>query len=401
MVGHPTNNGEYPGDGTPALQTELSEGGAIALGPDGTLYVSSNYPRFGGSRPLVIRTKATMPGFTYHDIAIPSSDGNQLYRFDPSGRHLRTLDALTGAALYTFAYDPAGRLASVTDRDGLATRIERDVAGAPTAIVSPYGQRTTLMLNGDGYLSAIANPAGEAISFGYTSGGLLTNLTDPRGGSHTFEYDQIGRLTRDTNPVGGFTALARVDSTTGYTVTLTNALGDTSTLMVETLPTGGHRRVNIAPNGAVSSSISRPGGVQESTDAQGNVTTIVEGPDPRWGWMAPFVTSITIRTAAGQIYYAQTASRSAELFYQNGLLNVRTQTDTVTTNGHTTTTVYDGIAHTITATDAAGKQTVMALDALGRLVGDHTTNLAPKQYLYDSYGRLSSISEGSGAATDH
>ena len=61
----------------------------------------------------------------------------------------------------------------------------------------------------------------------------------------------MGRLTRDTNPVGGFTALARVESTNGYTVTLSNALGDISTLVVETLPTGAHRRVNIAPNGAV------------------------------------------------------------------------------------------------------------------------------------------------------
>ena len=130
-------------------------------------------------------------------------------------------------------------------------------------------------------------------------------------------------------------------------------------------------------------SISRLAGVQESTDAQGNVTTVVEGPDPRWGWLAPFVTSITMRTAAGQTYYTQTASRNTALFYQRGLLSVRTQTDTVTTNGHTTTTVYDGVAHTITTTDAAGKQTVMALDELGRLVGEQTTNLAPKQYVYD------------------
>jgi RHS repeat-associated protein len=400
VVGHPANLGAYAGDGTPALQTGLFEAQGMALGPDQTLYISSNYQTHNGlAGPRILRTQATMPGFAYHDIAIPSSDGNQLYQFDPSGRHLRTLDALTGVALYTFAYDPAGRLASVIDRDGLVTRIERDSAGTPTMIVSPYGQRTLFTLNGDGYLSTIANPAGEAISFDYTSGGLLTSLTDPRGGVHAFAYDRDGRLTRDTNPVGGFTALARIDSTHGYTVTLHNALGDTSTLMVETLPTGEHRRVNTAPNGAISSSISRPGGVQESTDAQGNVTTIVQGPSPRWGWMAPLVTSISMRTAAGQTYYTQTASRGADLFDSQNLLGVRKQTDIVTTNGHTTTTVYDGAAHTITSTDAAGKRMIMTLDALGRLVGQQTTNLAPTQYVYDEYGRLATISEGSGAAT--
>jgi YD repeat-containing protein len=340
-----------------------------------------------------------MPSFSLQDFAIPSSDGTQIFQFDRYGRHARTLDALTGVALYTFAYDTDGRLASVADRDGLVTRIERDGAGDPTAIVSPYGQRTTLALDGDGFLAAVANPAGETTSFGYTSGGLLTSLTDPRGGVHSFQYDQLGRLTRDTNPVGGYTALARVDSTNGYTVTLTNALGDTSTMVVETLPTGEHRRVNIAPNGAVTSSISRPNGVQESTDAQGNVTTIVEGPDPRWGWMAPFVTSISMRTAAGQTYYMQSASRSTTLEYTNGLLGVRAQTDIVTTNGQTTTTVYDGAARTIAATDAAGKRTLMTLDGLGRIVGEQTTNLASKQYVYDQYGRLASVSEGSGADT--
>ena len=74
---------------------------------------------------------------SHSDFAIPSSDGNQVYQFNALGRHLRTLDALTGVALYTFAYDPAGQLASVTDRDGLVTRIERDAAGNPTAIIRP------------------------------------------------------------------------------------------------------------------------------------------------------------------------------------------------------------------------------------------------------------------------
>src|SRR5262249_10753550 len=157
---------------------------------------------------------------------------------------------------------------------------------------------------------------------------------------------------------------------------LTNALGDTSTVTVENLPTGEVQRVNVAPNGAITTSISRPDGTQESTDAQGNVTTIVEGPAPRWGWMAPFVTSITIRTAAGQTYFTQTASRSATLSDPNNPLSLRTQTERVTTNGHTTTTVYDGLARTITATDAAGKQTIMSFDEHGRLAGDRTTNLA-------------------------
>jgi NHL repeat len=43
VVGHPTNQGAYPGDGTPVLQTGLYATRGIALGPDGTLFISSNY----------------------------------------------------------------------------------------------------------------------------------------------------------------------------------------------------------------------------------------------------------------------------------------------------------------------------------------------------------------------
>ncbi|HEU5100423.1 MAG TPA: hypothetical protein VFU22_15450, partial [Roseiflexaceae bacterium] len=398
VVGHPFNAGSYPGDGTPAQQTGLYATRGIALGPDGTLYISSNYRAPAGMvASRILRTQATMPGFAHHDIAIPSNDGAQLFQFDASGRHLRTLDTLTGVVLYTFAYDPAGRVVSVADRDGLRTTIERDASGTPTAIISPYGQRTSLTLNGDGYLSTIANPAGEATAFGYTSGGLLTSLTDPRGGVHSFEYDQVGRLTRDTNPAGGFTALARADDEHGYTVTLTNALGDVTTLTVETLPTGEQRRVNVAPNGAVTSSIVRAGGIRESTDARGNVTTITQGPDPRWGWAAPLVTSVRMRVADGQTYFTQTTSRSVALADPLNPLSLRNQTTVVTTNGNTTTTVYDGQARTITSTDAAGKQTVTEFDALGRLIGEQTSNLAPRQYAYDGDGRLVTVSEGSGA----
>ena len=55
-----------------------------------------------------------LPGFSATDIAIPSEDGGVLYQFDATGRHLRTVNALTGATLYQFAYDGAGRLTTVT-----------------------------------------------------------------------------------------------------------------------------------------------------------------------------------------------------------------------------------------------------------------------------------------------
>src|SRR2546422_5776349 len=85
------------------------------------------------------------------------------YLFNLSGQHLRTVDALTGVVRYQFAYDGAGRLLSITDRNGNVTTIDHDGSGNPTAIVGAFGQRTLLAVNADGYLNRITSPAGEAI----------------------------------------------------------------------------------------------------------------------------------------------------------------------------------------------------------------------------------------------
>jgi len=56
----------------------------------------------------------------------------------------------------------------------------RNAAGEATAIVGPYGQRTTLTVDSNGYLAEIRDPAGESLHFIYGSGGLLAEMTDAR-----------------------------------------------------------------------------------------------------------------------------------------------------------------------------------------------------------------------------
>src|SRR5262249_23100106 len=144
------------------------------------------------------------------------------------GRHLRTLNTLTGAVRYQFTYDNAGRLTIIMDADGNQTSIERDADGNPTAIVAPGGQRTTLSVDASGYLARVANPANEAVQLTYNSGaaeGLLAALTDAAGQVHRFTYDAEGRLIRDENPAGGVVTLARTVTTTGFIVSRTTAVG--------------------------------------------------------------------------------------------------------------------------------------------------------------------------------
>lgn len=399
IVGGPNPWEEFVDQGQPAIKAKLSDIGGIVVAPDGVLYLSVDYegPNLN-QNARILQVRAAMPGFSTHEIALPSADGSQLYQFTAAGRHLRTLDTLTGVPLYTFAYDTAGHVISVTDRDGLVTTIERDAGGDASAIIAPYGQRTVLTIDAEHHLTAIRNPAGETSRFSYGSDGLLTHMSDPRGGTHVFTYDEAGRLIRDTNPVGGFTELNRVNQAHGYAVSLNNALGDTSSVGVNQLSTGGQQNISVAPSGASTQSYTKPDGSQVSIDARGNVTTIVESPDPRWGMQAPFVTSIKMQAADGRVFFTQTASREATLADRNNPLSLRTQTDIVTTNGRTTTTTYNADTHTLTTTDPAGLQTTRVLDARGRSIYEQTTNLAPKSYLYDTDGRLTSVTEGTGAS---
>jgi hypothetical protein len=90
---------------------------AIDIAPDGSLYVADQ------NRNRVF----TLTGVIRNQVA--SEDGSEIYEFDGTGRHLRTRDALTARAIFTFAYSAAGTLVSVTDADGNVTQIERNGAG--------------------------------------------------------------------------------------------------------------------------------------------------------------------------------------------------------------------------------------------------------------------------------
>src|SRR5262249_53891850 len=121
--------------------------------------------------------------------------------------------------------------------------------GNPTAIIAPFGQRTTLSPDADGYLANLKNPAGEIVRFTYSADGLLISMADPNGNQYRFSHDTAGRLIRDEDPAGGSKGLVRTELPNGLEFTLTTALGRTPKYQVEELPPGDNRRLNTPPNG--------------------------------------------------------------------------------------------------------------------------------------------------------
>ena len=203
----PTGGYVYNGEGGPARQSPLTMtngGPRIAVGPDGSVYVADI------KMARVHRVASAYPGGGLGEYALPSEDGSELYYFDASGRHLQTLNALTGAARYRFGY-LNGRLQSVTDGDNNVTTIEHP--GYPTAIVAPFGQRTALQLDNNGYLYELTDPAGGSYEMKYTALGLMTRFQDPNGKASgkasSMDYDDQGLLKLDIDAAGGAQTLTR------------------------------------------------------------------------------------------------------------------------------------------------------------------------------------------------
>jgi len=382
--------GTFSGDQGPAPLARFVRPNRMVVAPDGALYIADDSNH---------RVRRVAPGFPWlppGDIFIPSAGGSEVYVFDNSGRHLRTLDGVTGGLLRQFGYDTHGRLTTIADGTNNVTTIERNAAGEPIAIVSPYGQLTTLTLDANGYLAGLSGPGGQAHAFAYTAEGLMTTMTDARGHMWTFAYDEVGRLIRDDDPAGGFKTLERTETgAQEYTVTVNTALGRSRSYQVEKLSVGGERWTNTGSDGLQTVRTFGLDGTGEIVEPNGTGTLRSQSPDPRFGMQAPLATQ-QVSTAGGLVSGTST-QRAVTLADPNDLLSLTSLVDTRTVNGRVYQSSYDAATRTFTDTTPAGRQTVRALDALGRTIQSQVTGLAPTSMTYDARGRLATITHGTGA----
>jgi len=390
-----TGNSGYSGDDGPAAAAQLGTTYGLAVSPDGSLYLSD------WDNHVVRQMLQFMPGLSLGDIVIASGDASELYIFDHTGRHLRTLHALTGAMLYEFGYDSEGQLIEIRDGDGNVTTIERDANGDATTIVAPFGQQTELGLYTNGYLTSITNPVNEVTRFRYTADGLLTEMIDPRNNSYYYAYNDLGRLEMAADPAGGSSELSRNELNPtetikgGHEVTLTTAMGRSNTYRVEDLLTGEKRLLNTVSCCGQNETLIGTDGTTQITFADGTTTDLVEGPDPRFGMQAPLTSSQILTTPEGLVL-TTVVDRTVNLADPDDLLSITTMTETVTNNGRVYTSTYDASQKLMTSISPVGRKWFIWFDEKGRVKKEQDEGLVPVEYIYDANGRIETIAISTG-----
>lgn len=322
---------------------------------------------------------------------IASESGAQIYAFDGTGRHLRTIDGLTNALRFRFAYDAGKRLTTVTDGNGKVTTIERNASGTPVAIVSPFGKRTTLVQGAAGYLTKITNPAGEAHTAVYAAGGLLTGFTNPRGIKTTYAYDAEGRLTGTTDAAGGSKALSRSEQDAGRTVSVTTGMGRTTRYQAAWLP-GSQEKRTVSIGGLTTTSSRVPGASASSAFPDGTQISAVTGLDPRWGKQASFAASETTVMPSG-LTGSLARARTVQLGDASNPLSLTSQTDTFTIRGRKYSLAYTAANRTAVLTTPVGRKSTATFDAKGRIARTVTGGV-PVAFTYNADGKLATLTQG-------
>ncbi|MEO7181305.1 MAG: RHS repeat-associated core domain-containing protein [Gemmatimonadaceae bacterium] len=363
-----------------ALQTPLPFLLSIGVSPDNTLLLGD------GSLRAVLRVTKPLPGFDGNDLAIASEDGSELYRFDNAGRHLSTVDIVSGAVQYAFAYDGAGLVRTVTDANGSVTTVDRAADGSPRAIVSPRGQRTSLALSPSGYIEMVRAPGGETVRFSYDTLGLMLTRLDELGAEHQYSYSPAGLLASDRSPDGLIKTLASVPTSTGNRVTVTTGSLQPVTYLTESMSTGGFRQVITYPDGTSQTIVRSADDTTKTTLPDGTIQSMVLAADARFGLQAPTAIA-SVRLPSG-LSHSVTSRRIVTMSNPNDPLSLTAQIDTVIENGIATTRSYDAASRTATLKSPEGRINRIILDSLGRPVVQTPSGLASSLFRYDATGRL-------------
>jgi YD repeat-containing protein len=108
-------------------------------------------------------------------------------------------------------HPPVGSLTQIKDRaGGTWTLVYPTNSDRPSAVIDPYGRRTSITYDPSGYLSSIQDAGGRITRFKVDSNGNLVRYTSPELCITSFSYGAGGFLQAWIAPQGTRTTFARI-----------------------------------------------------------------------------------------------------------------------------------------------------------------------------------------------
>lgn len=214
--GYATNRVTETTDGKTTWKETDSQGLVTTAHDNGGDIVYSHFP--DGKVKTVTAPGGVVTSMQYNDAA-----RNQTQLADPS------------AGTINYTYNALGKIKTQTDARGRLTTYTYLPDGRGDNLVTPEGT-TTYSFNTNKQLSSISSPGSISRTYGYDTKGRVTNISETIAGSAfstSFTYDSFGRLSTRTHPSAivetmnynsiGYMASISAGGSTRFTITAMNA----------------------------------------------------------------------------------------------------------------------------------------------------------------------------------
>ena len=305
------------------------------------------------------------------------------YVFDRSGKHIRTLDQVTGKVLMHFDYNSAGQLVAVRDRFDNSLTIHRDSNGVATELETSDGYITRLTVDHQHDLRSVQYADNSAYSFSYVNGQIIEKR-DPNGHLFSRGYDQYGRISYSDDSEGGiWRFFSERDSYTGnLRYGYTTAEDNRYETQLSKLSNGDLQQRIRFTDDSLQQSIRAADGLRNSYQSAGVSSVVDKTPDAVTGQPIPANISNTMPSGLQQQTVLQ------KQYGSNGTDTSRV-TVSINTNGKVSTIHNDAVTGVKTELSAAQREVVYQYDPQTLLLSSvQVSGLATEHYRYDSRGRL-------------
>ncbi len=358
-------------------------------------------------------TGASTWSYAYDPVSLGVSvqsnpDGStNTYAYDDAGHRISASDGLGRTT--SSRYDTAGRLLQTTDPTGLQTATVYNTAGAPTSVtVSRAGQSAESA-------NDTLNPSvARASSYTYTDAahpGEATTYTNPNGHATSYVYDTFGDLTTVTDAQSHVTKYG-YDTTRGWKTSTVTPIGVAAGVLTTCTPPAkgcstyahdayGHVTTATDPLGhTVKATFDADGNQLTSTDGNNHTTTtIYDNADRPTKVQKPSTDSTTtVYNDDGTISKTTDAATHNTSYLYDAQARVTSSTNQ---NNKTTSYTYDSMGRLKTTTKPNNDVITQAWDNAGQLTGiSYSGSSTPSVgYSYDSDGRRTSMTDGTGTNT--